>query len=74
MDLRPLSGFHELTVLELGDTPVADIEPLRPLQHLHKLWLNGTKVTDLAPIRSLKALVTRDWQAPPSRITVHWSH
>lgn len=55
MDLRPLSGFHELTVLELGDTPVADIEPLRPLQHLHELWLNGTKVTDLAQIRSLKA-------------------
>jgi len=57
-DLRPLSGLHALTVLELGGTPVVDIEPLRSLRHLQKLWLSGTKVSDLSPARSLEDLVT----------------
>jgi internalin A len=55
-DIRPLTRFTGLRVLDLINTQVADISPLRACKLLKKLDLAGTRVTDLSPLSELQHL------------------
>ncbi len=58
VDLSPLSGLHNLELLDLSHTQVLDLSPLRNLKKLASLNLEDTHVSDLSPLVGLKALKT----------------
>ncbi len=50
-DLREISGLSCIELLDLADTPVADIEPLKELKKLKILDLSFTAINDISDLK-----------------------
>lgn len=56
INIKPLIGLNNLTMLNLVEVPVSDIEPLKNLTKLQNLLIQGTQVSDITPLKSLTNL------------------
>ncbi|UEM01863.1 leucine-rich repeat domain-containing protein [Skermanella rosea] len=59
-----LTGFHNVTSLDLSYTQVSDIGPIAELTGLQSLDLSFTQVSDLRPITGLTGLQSLDLSSP----------
>ena len=59
-DLAPLSGLHQLKVLDISGTRVSDLSPLSTLTSLVELDISRCPVTDLADLHALRSLSSLD--------------
>ena len=55
-DLKPLSGFTNLTYLSIWGNQISDIKPLSGLTNLTDLNLAGNQISDIKPLSSLTNL------------------